>query len=106
MKVYVLYRVAAILLLLFAAGHTFGFWQVNPQWGVNSLVQAVKSTHFSADGWDRTYWDFYIGFGLFVTVLMLFAAVVAWQFGSLPAHTLARMRASTWGFAICFAAVS
>ena len=106
MKASVLYRIAAVLLLLFAAGHTLGFWQVNPQWGVDSLVQSMKSIHFNANGSERTYWDFYIGFGLFVTILMLFAALIAWELGSLPARTLASMRVSRWGFALCFAVVT
>jgi hypothetical protein len=101
-----LYRIASVLLLLFAAGHTFGFLQVDPNWGVDSLVQAMKSTHFNANGSDRTYWDFYVGFGLFVTVLMVFGAIVAWQLGSLPSGTLFGLRLSTWGFAVCFAAVA
>src|SRR5690242_4845292 len=94
MKASWLYRIASILLVLYAIGHTWGFWQVDPKWGVDSLVQSMKSTHFNANGSDRTYWDFFFGFGLFVTVLMLFASVVAWQFGRVPAETLALMRMS------------
>lgn len=100
------YRIASILLLLFAAGHTFGFRQVDPKWGVDATVQSMKSIHFNANGSDRTYWDFFEGFGLFVTVLMVFAAVVAWQLAGLPAATLAGMRMTAWGFAVCFAVVS
>lgn len=100
------YRIASILLLLFAAGHTIGFRQVDPKWGVDATVQSMKSVRFNANGSDRTYWDFFEGFGLFVSVLMVFAATVAWQLGRLPAATLARMRMSAWGFAICFAAVA
>jgi hypothetical protein len=106
MKAPLLYRIASILLLLFAAGHTLGFRQTNPKWGVDSLVQSMKSIHFNANGSDRTYWDFYVGFGLFVTVLMVFAAVVAWQFAGLPAETIAAMRISTWGFVVCFGVVA
>jgi hypothetical protein len=66
----------------------------------------MKATHFNVNGSDCTYWDFFVGFGLFVTVLMLFAAAVAWQLGSLPSETLAAMRVSAWAFAICFALVA
>jgi hypothetical protein len=106
MKASLFYRISSILLLLFAAGHTLGFRQIDPQWGVDSLVQSMKTIHFNANGSDRTYWDFFVGFGLFVTVLMVFAAIVAWQFGSLPRETLAAMRVSAWGFALCFALVA
>jgi hypothetical protein len=106
MKASLLYRIASILLLLFATGHTLGFRQVDPKWGVSSLVQLMGSVHFNADGFERTYWDFFVGLGLFVTVLLIFAAIVAWQFGGLPTATLAAMRMSTWGFAVCFAVVT
>ena len=106
MKASWLYRIASILLLFFAAGHTIGFRQTDPEWRVDSLVESMKSIHFNANGADRAYWDFFVGFGLFVTVLMAFAAIVAWQFGGLPVETLAAMRLSTWGFAVCFAVVA
>jgi hypothetical protein len=106
MKASLLYRVSSILLVLFAIGHTLGFRQIDPTWGVDSLVQSMKSIHFNANGADRTYWEFFVGFGLFVTVLMLFASIIAWQFGSLPSDILAGMRVSVWGFVVCFAVVA
>jgi hypothetical protein len=33
-------------------------------------------------------------------------SVLAWQFGGLPAETLAAMRVTVWGFALCFAAIT
>src|SRR5579872_5373621 len=101
-----LYRISAILLVLFATGHTVGFHQVDPKWGVDSLVQSMKSIHFNVSGADRTYWDFFVGFGFFVTVLMLFASVIAWQLASIPLEALAAMRLSTWAFAVCFAVIA
>jgi len=106
MKASLLYRIASILLLLFAAGHTVGFRQIDPSWGVDSLVQSMQTIHFNANGSERTYWDFFLGFGYFVTVLLLFASIIAWQFGSLPAGTLATLRISAWGFAVCFVVVA
>lgn len=106
MKASLLYRIASILMLLFAAGHTFGFRQIDPKWGVDSLVQSMKSIHFNANGSDRTYWDFFVGFGLFVTALMVFASIVAWQFSNLRAETLGQMRIGAWGFVVCFGVVA
>jgi hypothetical protein len=57
-------------------------------------------------GFSRTYWDFYVGFGLFVTVFLLLAVVLAWQLGSLPPESLALMRGTAWAFALCFAAIT
>ena len=106
MKVSLLYRIASVLLLLFAAGHTIGFRQVDPTWGVDSLVDSMKSMHFNVNGSDRTYWEFFVGFGLLVTAWMIFAAIVAWQLGSLPAETLAQIRVLAWGFVICVGIVT
>ena len=66
----------------------------------------MRSTHFEVFGFSRTYWDFYIGFGLFVTVFLLLAAIVTWQLGGLPTETSARMRGTAWALAVSFAAVT
>jgi len=57
-------------------------------------------------GFSRTYWDFYVGFGLFVTVFVLLAVVLAWQLGGLRKESLALMRGTAWTFALCFAAIT
>ena len=104
MKASMFYRIAAVLLLLLDAGHTSGFPWSDPKWGVD--LGSMRSTHFYIMGFSRTYWDFYVGFGLFVSVFVLLAVVLAWQLGRLPAATLALMRGTAWAFALCFAAIT
>jgi len=106
MKASWLYRIASVLLLLFAIGHTLGFRQTNPARGVGSLIDSMRSIHFDAQGFSRTYWDFFSAFGLFFSVFLLFAAVLAWQLGGLPAEIFARMRRTAWALAISFTAVT
>ena len=106
MKASVLYRIAAVLLVLFAIGHTLGFRQNNPEWGASSVIGAMQSIHFDAQGFNRTYWDFFSAFGLFFSVFLLFAAVLAWQLAGLPAEILAHIRSTEWALAICFAAIT
>jgi hypothetical protein len=106
MKASVFYRIAAVLLLLFAVGHTLGFRQSDPQWGVDALLGSMRSTHFDVQGFNRTYWDLFQAAGFSVGVFYLFAAILAWQFGGLPAATLALMRGTVWAFALCFAAIT
>jgi hypothetical protein len=106
MKASLLYRIASVLLLLYAIGHTLGFRQTNPEWGVSSLIDSMRSIRFDAQGFSRTYWDFFTAFGLFFSVFLLFAAVLAWQLGGLSAETFARMRHTAWALAICFALVT
>jgi hypothetical protein len=99
------YRVASVLLLLFAVGHTVGFQQSDPAWGVGAVLGSMQSSQFTIQGFTRTYWDFFLGAGFTIGALYLFAAVLAWQLGGLPVATLASMRATTWSFAVCFVAI-
>lgn len=106
MKASLLYRIAAILLLLFAIGHTLGFRQSDPGWGVDALLGSMRSHHFDVQGFSRTYWDLFVAAGFSVGVLYLFAAILAWQLGGLPAETLAAMRVTVWALAVCFAVIT
>jgi hypothetical protein len=106
MKASLLYRIASVLLILFALGHTLGFRRVDPRWKLDSIIAALQSTHFEVQGLNRTYWDFYVGFGLFVTVLLLLTAVLAWQLGGLPKEHLSAMPVVTWSLAACFIVVT
>jgi len=106
MKASLFYRVAAVLLLFLAVGHTLGFRQSDPNWGVDALLASMQSIHFDVQGFSRTYWDFFVAAGLSVGVFYVFAAILAWQLGGLPAETLALMRGTAWAFAVCFAAIS
>jgi hypothetical protein len=106
LKASTLYRIVAGLLLLFTVGHTLGFRQTDPNWGVDALISSMHSIHFDVQGFSRTYWDFYLGAGFTVGVFFLFSAILTWQLGSLPAETLARMRGTAWALVLCFAAVT
>ena len=106
MNTALLYRVASVLLVLFAAGHTLGFRRTDPRWGAESLVTSMRTTRFDVQGFQRSYWDFYVGFGLFVTAFLFFAAILSWQLGGLSRGTLQAMPAVTWGLAICLLVVT
>jgi len=100
----VLYRIAAVLILLFDVGHSAGFPWSDPAWGVD--LGGMRTTHFNVIGFSRTYWDFYVGFGLSVSVFLLLAAILAWQLRSLSAPDLRRMRLTAWSLAACFAGLT
>ena len=100
------YRIAGVLLLLFAVGHTLGFRQSDSKWGVDALLGSMRSIHFDVQGFNRTYWDLFVAAGFSVGVFYLFAAILAWELGGLPAATLALMRGIAWAFALCFAAIT
>ena len=106
MRASIFYRIAAVLLLLFALGHTLGFRQSDPQWGVDALLGSMRSIHFEIQGFNRSYWDLFQAAGFCVGVFYLFSAILAWQMGGLPAANLALMRGISWAFALCFAALT
>ena len=106
MKASLFYRIAAVLLVLFAIAHTLGFSQSDPAWHVGPLLALMHSLHFDAMGSSRTYWDFFVASGFTVGVFYLFAAVLSWQLGSLSAATRSSLRIIAWGFALCFAGVT
>jgi|SRR5580692_2153942 hypothetical protein len=106
MKSSLLYRIASVLLLFFAVGHTLGFRQSDPSWGIDAVLGSMRSIHFDVQGFSRTYWDFFVAAGLSVGVFYLFAAILAWQLGGLSSETLTLMRGTAWAFAVCFAAIT
>src|SRR4051794_41392526 len=106
MKASMFYRIAAVLLLLFAVGHTLGFRQSDPKWGVDTLLGSMRSIHFDVQGFSRTYWDLFVAAGFSVGVLYGFAAGLAWPLWSLSAETFAGMRGAVLAFAACFLAIT
>ena len=101
-----LYRVASVLLVLFGLGHQLGFRRVDPRWGVDSAIGALKATQFQVQGMTRTYWDFFSGFGFFVTVLLFFSAILAFQLAGLSKESLRSLRVVTWAFALSFVVIT
>ncbi|HVZ49774.1 MAG TPA: hypothetical protein VG916_13395 [Gemmatimonadaceae bacterium] len=102
-----IYKTVAVLLVLYAAGHTLGFAHVDPAWGVDAPIAALRTTTFTAQGISgRTFWGFYYGFGIFCSVLLLFSAAIAWQLGAVPASTLRNMQLASWSFVLAFAATT
>jgi hypothetical protein len=88
--------------VLFAFGHTLGFRNTALKWGVDDLIRGMKSIRFDAQGFSRSYWDFYTGFGLFVSVFLLFTAVVAWQLGGLSPEEARPFSAIAWALAAAY----
>jgi len=94
-----LYRTAAVLLVLFSAGHTVGFLKFKPATAEGLAVRdAMNNVHFPVGSSTFTYGGFYVGFGWFVTVYLLFAAYLAWHLGSLAAKSPAAIGGLGWMF--------
>ena len=106
MKALVIYRFAAVALVLFAIAHTFGFNQFEPSWHLDPLIAAMRSQEFDMMGSRRVLWDLYVALGYSLGAFYLFAAVLAWQLGGLSASARADLRVVRWAFAICFAVIA
>lgn len=106
MRASLFYRISSVLLLLFAFGHTIGFRKADPRWRADTVVSGMQSVSFDVQSFNRTYWDFFTGFGLFVSVFLVFAAVLAWQFGSMPPERLSAIPVERWSFAMCFVLIA
>jgi hypothetical protein len=94
-----LYRMAAVLLILFALGHTVGFLKFKPPTPEALAVRdAMNNVHFEVKGASFSYGDFYTGFGLFVTAYLLFSAFLAWHLGGLAARQPRAIGSLGWAF--------
>ena len=101
MNATLLYRIASVLLVLFAAGHTFGFMRFKPSAPDALAVRdAMNNVHFQVRGADFSYGGFYTGFGLTITVYLLFSAFLAWHLGGLARTHPEAVGTLGWVFAV------
>jgi hypothetical protein len=85
-------RIASILSLLTAAGHTLGGSSSWSPLGENNTLRNMQSFHMDVFGVSRTYYDFYMGFGHSISIYMLLQAVVLWLLASLAKRDITSVR--------------
>jgi hypothetical protein len=85
MKPYIWLRSLAVVLALFAAGHTLGTAapRVTRGPGETAVFDAMQAFRFPIMGFDRTYWEFYRGFALTISLLLVAMMVIAWQLSAI-----------------------
>jgi hypothetical protein len=78
-------RVASILALTAALGHTLLFLTYKPTHGPAEIVVISEmQTHvFSFGGFLHSYWQLYLGYELFVTISCLVECALLWQLARL-----------------------
>jgi ketosteroid isomerase-like protein len=101
-----LYRASAVLLALFALGHQIGFRHVDPAWGADAVVHGMQTVRFPVQGFQRTYWDFFSGFGFFSTAFLLFSALFAFDLSRREGDVLADLTFVRWAFAACYVVIA
>ncbi len=109
-KPVVFLRIAAVLTFIHAILHTIGgvFGPTEPG-AATIAVQAMKANEFLLMGHVRSYWAFYRGLGLGITIFLTAESIIFWQLASLAKTEGVRIRPMLITFAIAycvFAAVS
>ena len=99
------FRTAAVLLVLFCVAHTAGGMLSGTSFGPESdaVLTQMQRTHFDFNGADATWFGFWFGFGLTVTLFLLLGAVLAWSLGSVSDGAGREVRLLGWALALAMA---
>ena len=105
MKPSILLRIGSIVSLVDFVGHTMAVpW--TPTEGPESaaLLGTLKSYRFDVIGSSRTYWDFYVGFGLIISVYLLLQTVALWHLATMATRDARSVRPLVALFALALVA--
>lgn len=94
----IVYRVAAVVLLVFCFFHTVGGMLSHGSNGVaaDAVLAAMKRVHFDVFGAECSYYGFYFGFGMTTSVFLLLAAGMAWFLGGMSPEGLRQVAPLAW----------
>jgi hypothetical protein len=99
MSATLLYRIAAVVFVLFALGHTYGFLTFRPASPEGRAVyDAMNTVHFEQSGQSFSYGAFYRGFGLSCTASMILSAFLCLHLGELARSVPAAIGVLGWVF--------
>ena len=103
MKPVLFLRVASVLTLIHSVLHTIGgvFGKPDPGIAATTLA-AMKANEFNVLGMTRTYFEFYRGLGLGITIFLTAEAIVFWQLGTLAKTDAVRLRPVIATFMIAY----
>ena len=87
------FRALAVVLGVFTLGHTAGTrHSITHGLAEDTVIAAMQHVQIPVMGFNRSYWEFYRGFSVNISVLLAALAVLAWQLGNLsrrnPAATM------------------
>jgi len=98
MNASLLLRVSAVISLLFAGGHTLGGLKSWSPIGETDVLNAMRTFRFDVAGVNRSYLEFYRGFGFLLTVSLVMQAILLWQLGGLAKSNRAVAVPFIWTF--------
>ena len=97
-------RVSAIISLLFTAGHFMGGLKNWSPMGDNPVLESMRTVRFHIMGLDRSYLDFFLGFGHSLTVSLLLQSVLLWILGDAARTNASYVRPMIAAIAVAVAA--
>jgi D-alanyl-lipoteichoic acid acyltransferase DltB (MBOAT superfamily) len=93
MKPVLFLRIASVLTLIHSVLHTIGGVFGKPDPGISTTTwAAMQANTFPVFGLVRSYFLFYRGLGLGITIFLTAEAIVFWQLGTLAKKDAARLR--------------
>jgi len=95
-----LIRIASVISLVFTAGHSLGGLQGWSPMGENDVLKEMRAVRFDTMGANRSYLDFFLGFGWSISVAMLLQTMLLWQLAALAQPNAARVRPMIAVFAL------
>jgi hypothetical protein len=97
-------RIASVLTFVHCVLHTVGGVFGSPAHGAEEIavIETMKSHHFDFLGSMRSYGDFFFGYGLHMTIILFFLAVLFWLLGSLAKTNAAPIRLVAAVFCLTF----
>jgi hypothetical protein len=100
-------RIASVLTFIHAVLHTVGgvFGKVDP--GPAAVaVAAMKANQFLLMGNMRSFWDFYFGLGLALSITMTAESILMWQLASLARTEPRRLRPMMITFLVAYLVIA
>jgi len=92
MKTTLFLRIASVISLIFTLGHTAGGLRKWSPMGDKEVLRAMTAVRFDTMGANRSYLDFYMGFGWSIAVAMIMQTVLLWQMASIARTDPASVR--------------
>ncbi|HEX2711912.1 MAG TPA: hypothetical protein VHM88_06775 [Candidatus Acidoferrales bacterium] len=85
MKPILFLRIASVLTLIHCIAHTIRGVISGPTHGAEEIavIETMKSHSFNFGGSARSYWDFHLGYGWFLTAILLAHALLFWYLARL-----------------------
>lgn len=107
MKPALFLRIASVVTFIHAALHTVGgvFGKATPG-PATVAVQAMRMNQFMVMGYMRSYWDFFRGMGLAVTIFLTAESIVFWQLSSLAKTDIRHLRSVLAVFVAAYLALA